>query len=288
MIETTVSTETLNGNSISLPPGTVVGYRANGKPIYNIAGGDGRVEVDDDVDDDDDDDVDEHDDSDDVEDKWVPPSKEEFEKILAAKSKADSEAAARKRFLREAGLDPKTGKPVSKPKVKFDLGLDDDENDDDDDDLEVDQRKGRKSDVSPNSTQLDPKKIQRELDRQLEREVARTEQRERDRALTLLVAVPEALEDAGFNPKNLKRALKLLDLDSVSVDSDGEIEGLNEQIDELKADFPEFFKRTRMKDAAREVADTKTVGGGKKAAPASEENLDFATRLRNQLYGPRG
>lgn len=280
MIETTVSTETLTG--ISLPPGTVVGYRANGKPIYNIAGGDGRVEVDDDVDDDDDD-SDDADDSDDedTKDSWTPPSKEEFEKILAAKAKADSEAAARKRFLREAGLDPKTGKPVSKPQVKFDLGLDDDDDEDEDED---EKPRNRKSDVSPNSTQLDPKKIQRELDRQLEREVARTEQRERDRALTLLVAVPEALEDAGFNPKNLKRALKLLDLDSVTVDSDGEIEGLNEQIDELKADFPEFFKRTRMRDAAKEVADTKTVGGGKKNAPASEENLDFATRLKNQLY----
>jgi hypothetical protein len=287
MIETTVNLEEI-ANPFSLPPGTVVGYRANGKPIYNIAGGAIDVTTDDLVDDgdDDDDDVDEPDDSDeDSGDKWVPPSKEEFDKILAAKAKADSEAAARKRFLREAGLDPKTGKPVSKPKVKFDLGLEDDDDADDDDDASV---KPRKPDVSPNSTQLDPKKIQRELDRQLEREVARTEQRERDRALTLLVAVPEALEDAGFNPKNLKRALKLLDLDSVTVDSDGEIEGLNEQIDELKADFPEFFKRTRMKEAAREVADTKTVGGGKKTAPASEENLDFATRLRNQLYGSRG
>ena len=284
MIETTVSTETLTG--ISLPPGTVVGYRANGKPIYNIAGGAIDVSSDDLVDAGDDDDVDDSDDDDDedTKDSWTPPSKEEFDKILAAKAKADSEAAARKRFLREAGLDPKTGKPVSKPQVKFDLGLDDDDDTDTDED---EKPRGRKSDVSPNSTQLDPKKIQRELDRQLEREVARTEQRERDRALTLLVAVPEALEDAGFNPKNLKRALKLLDLDSVSVDSDGEIEGLNEQIDELKQDFPEFFKRTRMRDAAKEVADTKTVGGGKKTAPASEENLDFATRLRNQLYGKR-
>jgi hypothetical protein len=277
MIETTLTSETLTG--ISLPPSTVVGYRANGKPIYNIAGGDGRVEVDvDDDDDDNDDNDDEPDDSDEeeVKDSWTPPSREEFDRILAAKAKADSEAAARKRFLREAGLDPKTGKAVTKPQVKFNLGLDDD-----DDSAEEETPRAERSSTS---TQLDPKKIQRELDRQLEREVALTEQRERDRALTLLVAVPEALEDAGFNPKNLKRALKLLDLDTVSVDSDGEIEGLNEQIDELKADFPEFFKRTRMREAAKEVADTKTVGGGKKTVAASEENLDFATRLKNQLY----
>src|SRR5690606_16934120 len=121
MIETTVSTETLTG--ISLPPNTVVGYRANGKPIYNIAGGAIDVDSDDLVDGDDDDADDSDDDDEDTKDSWTPPSKEEFEKILAAKAKADSEAAARKRFLREAGLDPKTGKPVSKPQVKFDLGL---------------------------------------------------------------------------------------------------------------------------------------------------------------------
>src|SRR5690606_15551094 len=99
----------------------VVGYRANGKPIYNIAGGAIDIDTSDVVDDDDDDnDDDETDDTDDegAKDSWTPPSKEEFDKILAAKAKADSEAAARKRFLREAGLDPKTGKPISKPQVK--------------------------------------------------------------------------------------------------------------------------------------------------------------------------
>jgi hypothetical protein len=271
MIETTVNLEN-DDVTISLPPGTVVGYRANGKPIYNIAGGDGRVEVDDDVDDDDDVEH-EDDDSEDEKDEWVPPTKEEFDKILAGKAKADSEAAARKRFLREAGLDPKTGKPVEKPEIKLDF--EDDAEDDEDEKKPVEKAEPSK---------FDAKRAMRDAQRQLEREVHKAEQRERDRALTLLVAVPEALDDAGFNPKNLKRALKLLDLDSVTVDSDGEIEGLNEQIDELKADFPEFFKRTRMREAAKEVADTKTVGGGAKSVAPSEENLDFATRLRNQLY----
>jgi hypothetical protein len=281
MIETTVNLDEI-ANPFSFTPNEIVGYRRDGRPIYNIAGGAIDVSTDDLVDDDDSDDdaeeLDDSDDDDEPKDKWVPPSKEEFDKILAAKAKADSEAAARKRFLREAGLDPKTGKPVTKPKIEFNLGVDEE------DEVEEEKpRTGPKSDT--NNSQFDPKKIKRELDRQLEREVALAEQRERARSAALLVAVPEALDEAGFNPKNLKRALKLLDLDSVTVDSDGEIEGLQEQIDELKADFPEFFKRTRMREAAKEVADTKTVGGGKKTAPPSEENLDFATRLKNQLYG---
>lgn len=276
MIKTTVDTETLTTTSISLPPGTIVGYRVNGKPIYNIAGGDGRVEVSSDDEDDDDtdtDDVDDADDSDDDADKWVPPTKDDFDKLLAAKQKADSEAAARKRFLREAGLDPKTGKPVPKREVKIDLGFEDEDAEDD----EAEAKKAAKP-------AFDPAKTQREIQRQLEREVLNVELRERERALALVTAVPEALSNSDLNPKYLKRAMKHLDLNAVEVDSDGEIDGLAEQIDELKKDFPEFFKRTRMREAAKEVADTKTVGGGKKNAPASEETLDFATRLRNQLY----
>ncbi len=269
MIETTVTTETLTG--ISLPPGTVVGYRANGKPIYTIAGASVDVSDDDVVTESDDDEED--DDSEEVEDDYVPPTKEEFQKILAAKQKADSEAAARKRFLRDAGLDPKTGKAITKPKVEFDL---------EDDDEDEEDEKPKKAEVKPTS-KFDAKAAMREAQRQLEREVLNVETRERDRALVLVSAVPEALSDAELNPKYLKRALKHLDLNSVEVDSDGDIEGLEEQIAELKADFPEFFKRTRMKDAAKEVADTKTVGGGAKKVAASEENLDFATRLKNQL-----
>jgi hypothetical protein len=276
MIKTTVDSETLtNSSGISTPPGTIVGYRANGEPIYNIAGGDGRVEVGADSDDDDDDteDVEEQeDDSKDEENEWVPPTKEDFDKLLAAKQKADSEAAARKRFLREAGFDPKTGKPLPKNEIKLDFGLGTDNDDEEETAAKV---AAEKDDLA---------KRQRDLNRQLELAVAKTEQNERRRAAALIAAVPETLEEAGWNGKNIKRMMRLLDLDSVEVDSDGEVEGLREQVESLRGDFPEFFKRTRMREAAKEVADTKTVGGGAKKAPASEETLDFATRLKNQLY----
>ena len=274
MIETKLNLETLTGEtSISLPPGTVVGYRANGRPIYNIAGGDGRVEVGTDDLDDDDDDSDEQDDSDEDKSEWTPPSKEEFEKLLAAKAKADSEAAARKRFLRENGLDPKTGKPISKPK----LVLEDLDEDDDDSEEDVEQtRKVVKGETKARSNKA--------FERQLEREIAKTERRVRDEATTLMAAVPEALSEAGWNGKNLSRMLRLLDLEEIHVDSDGEIDGLNEQIQELKADFPEFFKRQRMKEAAKEVADTKTVGGSRKQAPPANETMSWTDRLKNELY----
>lgn len=268
MIETTVNLEN-DDVTISLPPGTVVGYRANGKPIYNIAGGDGRVEVGtDDVDNDDDDDATAEDDSEEEQDEWVPPTKEEFERILAAKQKADSEAAARKRYLREAGLDPKTGKPISKPKLELDL--------DDEDDSEEEEAKPNKGESRAKSNKA--------FERQLEREIAKTERRVRDEATILMAAVPDALNEAGWNGRNMARILRLLDLDEVHVDSDGEIDGLTEQIAELQEEFPEFFKRTRMKEAAKKVADTKTVGGGRKTAPAAETNLNWTERLKAELY----
>lgn len=268
MIETTVDTETIAW-PFEHKPGEVVGYRANGKPIYNIAGGSVDVATDDDESDEDveDDDADEE-----VEDEWVPPTKAEFDRLLAEKKKADSEAAARKRLLRDAGLDPKTGKPVVKPKLTLDL-----DDDDEDDEEDVAPKKPNKGESRTRNNKA--------FERQLEREIAKTERRVRDEATVLMAAVPDALSEAGWNGKNLPRMLKLLDLDEIHVDSDGDIDGLTDQIAELKADFPEFFKRQRMREAAKEVADTKTVGGGRKNAPASKEDLDWTSRLKNQLYG---
>lgn len=270
MIETTVNLETITGPTISLPPGTVVGYRVNGQPIYNVAGG--SVEVTNDADDDDDDEEAETDeDTEEAEDEWVPPTKEQFDKILAAKAKADSESAARKRFLRENGFDHKTGKAVKKPTLSLD--------DLDEDDAAEDEAAAEKV-VKGEAKARSDKGFQR----QLEREIAKTERRIRDESTVLLSAVPTALNEAGWNGRNLERMIKLLDLDSIEVDSDGEIEGLQDQIDELKNDFPEFFKRARMKEAAKEVANTAAVGGGKKKAPAAKEDLDWTERLKQSLY----
>lgn len=252
-------------------PGVILGYRANGKPIYNVAGGSEDVVIDDDTDD--------EDDSDDSDtgtadaDAWTPPTKDDYDKLLAAKQKADSEAAARKRFLRDAGFDPKTGKPIQKPSL-----LANEDDDDSDDDSDQDDKK---------SPGFNREKFEKQFQRQLDREVQKAERAGRTTAYSLIHEVPSALEEAGWNGKNLPRMIKLLDLDSVEIDSDGiDADALADQVGELKKDFPEFFKRARMKEAAKEVADTSTVGGGKKQAPASEEDQDWKSRLKAQIYGP--
>lgn len=256
-------------------PGTVLGYRENGKPIYNIAGGSVDVTADDETDDDE-----ETDDSDEkTEDEWTPPSREDWQKVLDAKKKADSEAAQRKRWLRDNGFDPKTGQKVEKPSV--DLG-------DDDDDTDVTTAAKKKDDVDTDDLlKASREKLEKTFQRQLERETTKAETRGRSSAYSLISEVPAALEEAGWNGKNLPRMIKLLDLDSVEIDADGvDVDGLGSQVAELKKDFPEFFKRTRMKDAAKDLPDTGAVGGGKKQAPASEEDMDWKTRMRLQLQNP--
>jgi hypothetical protein len=255
-------------------PGTVIGYRANGKPIYTVAGGSIDVTDDDVTDSDDDNDDAETDDSDKPEDEWTPPSREDWQKVLDAKKKADSEAAARKRFLRDNGFDPKTGEPIKKPSVK----LDDDDSD---------ATPAVKKNEDDASKAVDREKLEQTFQRQLERETAKAETRGRSTAYSLISEVPAALEEAGWNGKNLPRMIKLLDLNSVDIDDDGvDAEALSSQVAELKKDFPEFFKRQRMKDAAKDIADTGAVGGGKKKAPASEEDLDWKARMKLQLTRP--
>lgn len=268
--ETLISAESV----ISLPPKTIVGYRANGMPVYNIAGGASDVVTGDDddesgvsidsgsADSDDDDDEDDRNEQ----DSWTPPSREDYLKLIADKKKADSEAAARKRFLRDAGLDPKTGVKVEKPTVELE--------DEDDDEDSTKESKG-----------FNKEKYVQQFERQLEREVSKAERSGRVSAYALIHEVPAALETAGWNGKNLARMTRLLELDDLEIDSDGiDAEALVSKVDGLKKDFPEFFKRTRMKDAAKEVADTAAVGGGAKQAPASEEDLDWKAKMKLQLH----
>jgi len=64
--------------------------------------------------------------------------------------------------------------------------------------------------------------------------------------------------------------MKLIDLDGIDVDDDGEITGLTEQIEELKTDWPEFFKRQR-------AVPSKSGGGsGQNGTPAG--NVDTADK----------
>jgi hypothetical protein len=260
-------------------PNKVVGYRSDGRPIYNIAGGSVEFEGTDDVEDRTDDDDDDDDDNSEEEDDWTPPTKEEWQKILDAKKKADSESAQRKRLLREKGINPKDGSPLkTTPKLSSVA------NDDDDDDSATEKTPAKRTVEDSFDAKALEKRLQREMERNLLDQEKEVRNEERSRSRTLMSAIPEALNTEGWNGKAMPRILKLLDLDSLEVDEDG-VAGLDEQVQELKRDFPEFFKRTRMKEAAEKVADRKTAGGGaKKSSPAKTEGT-WAENIARALHG---
>lgn len=151
-------------------------------------------------------------------DDWQPPSREEYEKLIDSHRKASGEAAARRKFLRQHGIDPKTGERLQSDEPEPEPAA-----------AKEDQPQG------PSAA---------EVKRQIERAAAEAELRGLRKTKALVTGVNAALAEAGWNGQRLNSLMKLIDLDDVDID-DGEITGLSEQIDAIKAEWPEFFKRTR-------------------------------------------
>lgn len=151
---------------------------------------------------------------------WQPPTQEEYEATLAKLRTASGEAAARRKYLRAHGIDPKTGQ-------KTDL---------DEPDAEPDPAPKGDQPHGPSPA---------EVKRQIEKAAAEAELRGLRKTRALVTGVNSALAEAGWNGSRLNSLMKLIDLDEVEVDDDGEIVGLSEQIDAIKGEWPEFFKRTR-------------------------------------------
>lgn len=64
--------------------------------------------------------------------------------------------------------------------------------------------------------------------------------------------------------------LRLIDRDAVEVDDDGEIDGLDEQVADLKRDYPERFKRKRTGPGDTGKADREDSGGKALSASARQ------------------
>lgn len=78
-------------------------------------------------------------------------------------------------------------------------------------------------------------------------------------------AARAALLEAGLvdpTPERLKKVLRLIDTQGVDIDDDGEVAGLEDQVEELKTDYPEFFTAPEGRRVAR------VNGAGRKAAGA--------------------
>lgn len=174
-------------------------------------------------------------------DDWTPPSREDYERLVEGKRKADAEAAARRKYLRQHGIDPKTGNKLNP-----------------DPELEPDDEPAARKDDAPRGL------TQAEIQRAVDKAVTETQLKGTRQMRTFAVGFNKALSEAGWNGTRLDSLMKLLDLDDVDID-DGEITGLSEQIDDLKRDWPEFFKRQRSANSSNGAG-----GSGQNGVPAAK------------------
>lgn len=207
---------TTQADSISVPPGTILGHRADGRPIYPIAGGaetddapDIEVEVDDDPEPDpvDDPEPEADPEPDDkpkpkppakkTDEEFKPPSKDEWARTQAALKKANEDA--KRHRLRNKELEEK---------VRGD--------------------------------ETEHEKALRE---------AREEGEKRFREPMKKAGVRAALAEAGFSVPD--RLMKLIDWDAVSVDDDGDLIGVEAEVDRVKNDYPELLPQEKPKPKAR-------------------------------------
>ncbi|MGY0062838.1 phage scaffolding protein [Streptomyces sp. LZ34] len=201
---------------ISVPPWAILGYRADGRPIRPIAGGaeDGEPVAEDDAA------PEEQPETQQDDDGWTPPTREEWEAHQAKLKAASGEAAARRKYLKQHGIDPKTGEKIQK-----------------DPEPEEEEAPAAKEQQTQGLSQA-------ELKRAVDKAVTETQLTGRRQMRTFAVGFNKALSEAGWNGTRLDSLMKLLDLDDVDID-EGEITGLTEQLETLKSEWPEFFKRTR-------------------------------------------
>ncbi|MFB7244637.1 phage scaffolding protein [Streptomyces populi] len=218
--------------AISQPPGAILGYRADGRPIHVIAGGaeddEPAIVVDDEP---------EPDSADDPEpepeaepepddkpkpkpptkaDDFKPPSKDEWARTQAALKKANEDA--KRHRLRNKELEDK---------VRGD--------------------------------ETEHEKALRE---------AREEGERRFREPMKKSGVRAALAEAGFTAPD--RLMKLIDWDSITVDDDGELIGAEAEVNRVKADYPELLPQDKPKPKVRPTGAPKPAAVEKPKSTAEQ------------------
>lgn len=251
----------IHSTPISVPPWTVLGYRSDGRPIRPLAGG-----AEDDPGDDPDIDVDIEDDdpeptpepaddpqpqdkpkpkpparkpapaADEPDEDYVPPSKEEWERVRRTLAKRKEEKLEVQRQLNEL------------------------------------RDKHREQET-------DAEKAIREAAEKAEAKYKPIVVAKAARAALIQAGATAAVEgDKDKTEARLKRLLKLVDVGDLIVDDDGEVLGLDEQIDGLRADYPELFE-------AKDKPAPKPRPTGAPRKPAQEKKKSTAEIHAERILG---
>ncbi len=251
----------------------LVGITQMGTLVYPVKGG--APEDDGGAEDEGTEDVDEGTDEEE-EDDYTPPTKEEFLRMQTGLKKANKEAAQRRHWLDEHGIDPRTGKPY------------DSDGDGEEETLKpgpVKKRKAADDDEDDTPTGIDPAELLK-FQKQARIDAKRSAQKEA-RLMQALgkSAAKSALAEAGWNGKAANVIERMIDLSEIEIGDDGEVIGLEEQIAEIKSDMPEWFKQARQKRVRPAGSSADVDGADKGNAKPPAEPVGWLQRLENQFQG---
>lgn len=80
----------------------------------------------------------------------------------------------------------------------------------------------------------------------------------------------------GSSPERVTKLVRMLDLDAITVDDDGDVVGLEDQVKSIKADYPELF-------ATQDKRPPRVSGADK--PPANGRVLSTGEKIAAQLFG---
>lgn len=205
--------------AISVPPGTILGYRADGRPIRIIAGG---AEPDSDMDI-------EVGDEPEPEPDSEPDPEPEPEEEPEADDKPKPKPPAKK-------TEPEPWKPPTEAEWKRTQAA-----------LKKSNDEGKKHRLR--NRELEDAARANETDHEKALREAREEGEKKYREPMKKSGVRAALAEAGFTAPD--RLMKLIDWDAITVDDDGDLIGAEAEVDRVKSEYPELLPQEKPKPKAR-------------------------------------
>lgn len=276
-----------------------VGYTLGGTPVYPVYGAqelDAEPDEDDGPDEGGEPEPEDDDGKKGKSNKYVPPDEKEWIRVQASLNKANASAktkreaaAALERRVRELE-DEKTARDAEEERRKL-LA---DRQPPAPADSSRKGRKGAASATPPGPTDLPANVL---TPAQVKAELAKARREERETVASEYLDIARrsaarvALADAKVPKESLGRLIRLIELDEIELDSDGEVVGgLDEQVESLRTDFPQLFAPTAPEEPAKKSRPRPpripaANGSARPAAP--ERKLSTAEQMAESILGGR-
>lgn len=256
----------------------LIGFTTGGLPVYTMRGGapEGEGEG---TGSEADDGAEEDDSEDSKEDDYEPPTKEEWARYQAAMKKANGEAASRRKWLEANGINPRTG-------VRYDA---EEEGEGEEEIRPKPKAKAKSADSEEDPTQAVTSAELARLEKLRRTEGKKAAAREAQLVSALTKAAAQnALRTAGWNGKGASIVDRMIDLGEVEIDDEGNVVGLDDQIAEVKAEMPDWFKPVRGASKSRGTNGSgarEVDGSDKGTTKTAEKPKSWIDRLADQFDG---